>query len=73
MEQLEYDHKLVNDLKEAGFYPIGGFYHYCPLCNSGLYWSGKHDTFVCIGCAAVLPMDNIFLSEQPCIIEEEEC
>ncbi len=50
-----------------GIIPLGGFYHYCPICDGGLFYSSKHQAFVCTKCGTIFPMDDIFLYEQEVI------
>jgi len=61
------DTELYTDPELIGIQPMGGFYHWCPICDGGLFYSSKHQAFVCTVCGTIFPMDDIFLYDQEVI------
>jgi len=47
-----------------------GFWHFCPLCGGGLFWSSMYQQFVCVRCGWLFDMDDIMTTELE--IEEVE-
>ena len=59
--------ELLVDPEVARLRHIEPSNHDCPVCSGNLYYSGKHNAFVCVLCATVFPMEDIFLYEQEVI------
>jgi len=59
MEDLEVDELYIGVRAGSAF-----AYHYCPLCQGELIYSGKHEAFVCTSCGTVFPMEDIFIYEE---------